>query len=86
VKKINIIENPEFKKEYEKKIKVFERKHRVISELILGISLILVWRGIWELSDLYLFPDNRFLSAISSIVIGIFILYFRDFDLKELLR
>ena len=81
MKKIKIIKSPEYKK----KIKVFERKHSTISELILGVSLILVWRGIWELSDLYLFPDNHFLSAVSSMAIGIFILYFRDFELKELL-
>ena len=82
MKKIKIIEIPSYKR----KIRIFERKHRTISELILGISLILVWRGVWDLADLYLFPQNKIISSLASIIIGIFILYFRDLELEELLK
>jgi uncharacterized membrane-anchored protein len=74
------------KSQYLKRIRTFERKYDVISALILAAAIIIFWRGIWELGDLYLFPDNPTLSAVASIIIGALILYLRDFDLKELLQ
>ena len=68
---------------YKRKIKTWERKHHVITAILVGFALIIFWRGVWMLSDLYLFPDNPTLSAVISIVTGILILYLRDFDLRE---
>jgi hypothetical protein len=48
------------------------------------IGVILVWRGIWVLTDRYLFPDNPDVSAIISIILGIIILYVENKNLKEL--
>ena len=69
---------------YKNKVKKCETKHYITTALLVGLALILFWRGAWMLADLYLLPDNPFLSAIISIIIGILILYVRDLDLKEL--
>ena len=36
------------------------------------------------LADLYLFPEDYLMSAAVSVLVAFLILYFRDFDLKEL--
>jgi len=51
---------------------------------LLAIGVVFVWRGVWGLSDLYLFPDNETFSFILSIIVGILILYFSDKKLNEL--
>lgn len=43
--------------------------------LLIGTSMIMLWRGIWGLLDFYLFPDNRPVSYMTSITIGLIILY-----------
>jgi len=60
------------------------KKHPDLHSLITGIALIIFWRGIWMLMDIYIFPNNETLSAITSIAIGLFILYINDRKLKEL--
>jgi hypothetical protein len=51
---------------------------------LLAVAIVAVWRGVWGLMDIYLFPNNRLLSFISSIIIGVFVLYFNDRRLNEL--
>jgi hypothetical protein len=46
----------------------------------------MLWRGIWGLADLYLFPNSPTLSYLLSIVIGGLVLYLDDFSLKDLKR
>jgi hypothetical protein len=36
-----------------------------------GASAVLVWRGIWDLQDIYLFPDDLITSSLLSAAIGI---------------
>ena len=69
---------------YKNRVKKWEIKHHITTALLVGFALILFWRGVWMLADLYLLPDNPTISAIASIIIGILILYIRDLDLKEL--
>lgn len=47
-------------------------------------GVILVWRGLWGLMDLYLFPGHPEFSYILSIALGFFILLADDFELEEL--
>ena len=54
--------------------------------LVLAIGVVAIWRGVWGLMDLYLFPNNPALSFIISIAIGLFILYFNDRKLNELVQ
>ena len=43
--------------------------------LILAIAVVAFWRGVWILMDLYLFPNDLFISAGISLILGIFLLY-----------
>lgn len=58
---------------YKKFLRLKKNKQRFIA-LIIGIGVILVWRGFWGLADIYLFPQNPPLSHLSSILIGLLIL------------
>ncbi|MBU0648170.1 hypothetical protein KJ855_03235 [Patescibacteria group bacterium] len=62
----------------------FKHKYPVIYSIIIGIGLIMFWRGLWGIMDLYLFPHDELYSYISSAVIGLIILYINDFRLNEL--
>ena len=61
---------------------------RNLDTLILAIAIILVWRGVWGLADLYLFPSMPVLSFTISILSGIIILFVHNLkkqDISELL-
>jgi len=55
-----------------------------LDAILVGAGLILFWRGIWGLMDLYFFPDNALLSYAASAIVGFAILYFDDFQLEEI--
>ncbi|OGJ47328.1 hypothetical protein A2344_05325 [Candidatus Peregrinibacteria bacterium RIFOXYB12_FULL_41_12] len=59
-------------------------KHFFIDLVILA-GVVMTWRGIWHLADLYLFPNNEVLSSIISMVIGIILLYLPEEELKDLI-
>lgn len=42
--------------------------------LIAAAAIIGVWRGIWNLLDAYLLPDNFLLSQAVSIIVGVLVL------------
>jgi len=65
-------------------IKNLIKKHQNIHSILVGMALIFFWRGIWILTEMYLFPNNHTLSAIICIVVGLFILYIDDRKFKEL--
>jgi hypothetical protein len=46
-------------------------KHSNMRVLLLGIAAILIWRGVWGLADVYLFPNDQDLSFVVSIIIGL---------------
>lgn len=54
--------------------------------LLTVVAVVFVWRGLWGLMDIYLFPDNQVLSYVSSLLAGLFILYLPDDDIKELVN
>lgn len=57
---------------------------RMFRLLMVGLVIILIWRGIDGLLSLYLFPNNETLSDISSIVIAIAIIFVFKLRMKEL--
>ncbi len=60
--------------------------HPTLNAVIIVIGIIMFWRGVWGLIDLYLFPDSPFFSHLLSILLGIFILYLDGFSIKDLKR
>lgn len=61
------------------------KKKENLSLFVLAVGVVLVWRGVWGVADLFLFPNNQALSFLVSIVVGIGILYFNDRKLSKLL-
>ena len=56
--------------------------------IVIAFGVVLVWRGIWGLADIYLFPENQQLSLIASVILGVAILLLIDpksKDVKELI-
>ncbi|MCH9716774.1 MAG: hypothetical protein K0U52_06780 [Gammaproteobacteria bacterium] len=55
---------------------VYVRRY-YLKAFFIGLAAIIVWRGVWLLLDLYLFPSNLTASAIISISAGmlLFVLY-----------
>jgi len=61
------------------------KSNHLIFALIVGTAVIAVWRGIWNLLDLYLYPNDIVLSSIISIIIGLVILIVTHQVAKELM-
>ncbi len=51
------------------------KKNSYIRILQIVIAVVLVWRGLWGLMDLYIFPDQLLVSYIVSLVIGLLVLF-----------
>jgi hypothetical protein len=47
---------------------------KILYTIIIAFAVVCFWRGCWGLMDLYLFPDNHFLSFSVSAFVGILIL------------
>ncbi len=60
------------------------RSHPNLYSILLGVGVILFWRFLWGLCDLYLFPENDLLSYLVSGIVGLILLFFNDFKLKEI--
>ena len=57
---------------------------RFTYHLLTGLAIVVFWRGVWGLLDVYLFPGNEVLSYGFSVIAGIALLYINDFSLSEL--
>ena len=53
--------------------------------LALAAGVILVWRGLWALADMYLVVNHPLVSALLSIALGVAILSVTDRKLNDLL-
>ena len=63
-----------------------ENKRTTLNSLIIVVAIIMLWRGVWGLLDLYLFPGVPTLSYLVSIAISLLVLYLNDFHLDNLKR
>ncbi|USN58796.1 MAG: hypothetical protein H6767_01535 [Candidatus Peribacteria bacterium] len=69
-----------------KKRKLYKIRRIVISNIqlfIISVSIIMIWRGIWNFLDEYFVADYFFFSNFFSIILGIIILFLNNFDLEE---
>ena len=53
--------------------------------IIVCVCIIMIWRAVWDMCDLFIFPDNQILSDIICFVIWIIVLLIDDGKLEELL-
>jgi len=67
-----------------KAFKKLETTHQKLFALIIGVAVIMFWRGIWGLLDVYLFPNDPALRFLISAIIGLTVLAACDVVIKEL--
>ena len=51
---------------------------------VVCIAIVMIWRGIWDLLDMYIFPNHPLISNLVCIGIGIAVLLMDDGKLWEL--
>ena len=68
-----------------KKLKTIMKNHdKNLYILFECIGIIMIWRWVWELLDIYIIPNNPLVSNIICIIIWIIILLLDDWRLWEL--
>ena len=60
------------------------RDRHFVRNLVIAIGVVLVWRWVWHLADVYLLPQHPVWSSIVSLIVGILILYLPDGTLEHL--
>ncbi|MDH5481059.1 MAG: hypothetical protein OEX11_09905 [Nitrosomonas sp.] len=61
-----------------------KKTRSTFNSIIIVVAIIMLWRGVWGLLDIYLFPEMPTLSFVVSISIGLVVLYLNDFQLDNL--
>ena len=61
------------------------RLKKVSFAILIAFAIILFWRGIWGLADIYLFPNNQELSLWVGLIMGLGILILTHKVTKELM-
>ena len=68
-----------------KKISKLKTHHQIIFAIIIATAVILFWRGVWGILDLFLLPNNPLWSYSISIALGLGILALTGYITKELM-
>ena len=58
-------------------------KKQIIYTLLMSLAIVLMWRGTWMLTDIYLIPSNKEISAWLSLIIGILLLAITQKHIKK---
>jgi hypothetical protein len=53
-----------------------------IVKLVNALAIVMVWRGMWNLLDVYFFPQHKVISDIICIAVGLALLYLPDGELE----
>jgi Fuseless-like protein (putative pre-synaptic calcium channel regulator) len=67
-------------------IKQFKEERPYANAIIIILAIIMLWRGVWGLLDVFLFPGSPLLSYLASFALGAVILYLDGFSLDDLKR
>ena len=74
-------------KEILNKVKDFRQDHNSNRNIFLVcFAIVMIWRWLWNLLDIYLLPNKPFLSNLICIVIWVVILLIDDWMLLELIE
>jgi len=60
------------------------KHHQLLFSLIILSGVICFWRGFWGLLDIILTPDNKLLSFILSLSVGIIILTITHYSIEKI--
>ncbi len=61
--------------------------HQLARSMPIVIGLVLIWRGIWYIADgfdILFFYGHHIFSGVAGIILGLFLLYYPDHNLKEI--
>jgi len=67
-----------------KSIQKFLKPRKNLRLILDAIGLILIWRGIWGILDLFFFPNSPIISYLGSIIFGFIFLVIDGNGLDEL--
>ena len=67
-----------------KAIKLRRQTESNLNTFLVVVAIVLIWRGVWWLVDIYVLPHRPVLSLIIGLFVGIIILYLDDKKIKEL--
>ena len=67
-----------------KNIQKFLKPRKNLRLILDAVGLILIWRGIWGILDMFFFPNNPLVSYIGSIIFGFIFLVIDGNGLDEL--
>jgi len=56
----------------------FKLDRYFFKNLLIVTAVVFIWRGIWNLIDIYFLPSNELISNVLTILIGLFLLYLPD--------
>ncbi|MBI5153014.1 MAG: hypothetical protein HZA36_00930 [Parcubacteria group bacterium] len=64
----------------------FTTRHTNFDLVLSVVCLVLIWRGVWHLTDIFIFLEDtdKFYGYLVPMLIGFAYLYFNDFKLTEL--
>jgi cytochrome b561 len=65
-----------------KKLSQLKQHHQIMWSVGITVAIVALWRGVWMLFDVYMFPSMPVLSAFTSIVIGITMIAVTQYRLK----
>ncbi|MBR9691375.1 hypothetical protein GOV06_01180 [Candidatus Woesearchaeota archaeon] len=68
-----------------KDFKNLKKNQKRIFAVVIAIGIVLFWRGIWGLADLFILPSNELLSYIVSVAAAITILLSSHYMIKGLI-
>ncbi|PIN79842.1 hypothetical protein COV16_02110 [Candidatus Woesearchaeota archaeon CG10_big_fil_rev_8_21_14_0_10_34_8] len=57
-----------------KKFSKLKKHHQLMYSLLIAVAFVGIWRGLWRLFDIFLFPNNEVLSYSITLILGIIIL------------
>ena len=70
-------------------VRKLKRHNQLLFGLLVSAAIILYWRGLWWLYDLfwsYVLPEHHLTGAVASILLGLFILVGLDYAVRGLVR
>jgi len=66
------------------KIKKLRRNRTNINIFVTTVAIVMIWRWTWWLLDMFVFPNNPFLSYLVSVLLWVFLLFIDNEELDEL--
>lgn len=67
-----------------RKFTQLKKHHQLFFSLIIMSGMISLWRGVWRLLDLYLFPGFPVLSFSFSVFLGIIIISLTHYTINKI--